>query len=56
MYVEDWENLIIKSKSQLLRATFLAKYGGLDLYDIYLEKDSSLIMNNFNLIKILNGH
>ena len=36
-YIKGWEKLHIKSKSQVPKAMFLAKYGSLDLYDEYLK-------------------
>ena len=33
IYIEEWEKMHIKNKSQVLKAMFLAKYGSLDLYD-----------------------
>ena len=56
IYIEDWEKLNTKNKSQLLRTMFIEKYGSLDLYDIDLEKHPSLTMNNFNLITIMAGN
>ena len=38
LYIEDWEKLNIKNKSQLSCAMFLAKYGSLDLYYEDMEK------------------
>ena len=40
MYIEDWGKFNIKNKGQLLHTMFLAKYGSLVLYDIYIEKYS----------------
>ena len=37
MYIEEWEKLHINSKSQIPKATFLAKYGSLALYDEYTK-------------------
>ena len=38
LYIEDWEKLNIKNKSQLSKAMFFAKYGSLDLNDEHLKK------------------
>ena len=38
LYVEDWENLNIKNKSQLSPSVFLDKFGSLALYNEDLEK------------------
>ena len=38
LYIEEWEKLQIKKKSQVSKAIFLAKYGSLALYDEYLEE------------------
>ena len=38
MYIEELEKTHIKNKSQVLKATFLAKYGSLDLYDEDMRK------------------
>ena len=32
LYIEEWEKSNIKNKSQVSKATFLAKYGSLSLY------------------------
>ena len=37
-YIEDWERFSIKKYDQISRTPFLAKYGGLSLYDIDTEK------------------
>ena len=53
MYIEYLVKLNIKKNSQLLRTMFLAKYGSLDMYNADIEeKNSSLIMDNLNLIKL----
>ena len=41
-YIEDWENLSMKKDDQRSRTHFLAKYGGLSLYDIDTEKRYSI--------------
>ena len=33
IYIEEWETIHIKNKSQVSKAMFLAKYGSLALYD-----------------------
>ena len=33
LYIEYWEKLHIKNKSQVSKTMFLEKYGSLDLYD-----------------------
>ena len=38
MYIEEWEKMHIKKKSQVSKATFLAKCGSLVLYDEDLRK------------------
>ena len=38
LYIEDWEIINIKNKSQLSCTMFLAKYFSLALYDEDLEK------------------
>ena len=38
MYIEEWEKTHTKNKSQVSKATFLAKYGSLALYDEDMEK------------------
>ena len=38
MYIEEWEKMHIKNKSQASKAMFLAKYVSLDLYDEDLKK------------------
>ena len=37
-YIEDREKLSIKKDDKISRTRFLAKYGGLSLYDIDTEK------------------
>ena len=54
-YIEDWEKLHIKSKSQVSKAMFIAKYGSLDLYDEDLKNKLSLTTNNYDLIKLIGG-
>ena len=41
-YIEDWENFYMKKDDQRYRTRFLAKYGGLSLYDIDTEKRYSI--------------
>ena len=38
LYIEYWEKLNTKNKSQVSKYIFLARYGSLDLYDEDLEK------------------
>ena len=42
VYIEDWEILSMKKYDQISRTRFLAKYGGLSLYDIDTEKIYSI--------------
>ena len=37
-YIEDWEKLLMKKDDQRSWTCFLAKYGGIYLYDIDMEK------------------
>ena len=37
-YFEDWERLSMKKNYQRTHTSFLAKYGGLYLYDIGMER------------------
>ena len=41
-YIEDWEKLSMKKDYQRYRTRFLAKYGGLSLYDIDTEMRYSI--------------
>ena len=38
MYIEEWEKMHIKNKSQVSKTMFLEKYGSLALNDEDLEK------------------
>ena len=44
-YIEKWEKMHIKNKSQVSKATFLARYGSLDLYDEDMKRYLSLTTN-----------
>ena len=48
-YIEHWEIFSMKKYDQRSRTRFLAKYGGLSLYDIDMEKKYPLMMNKFTL-------
>ena len=41
-YIEDWGELLMKKYDQRSRTRFLGKYGGLSLYDIYMENIYSI--------------
>ena len=41
-YIEDWENNLMKKYDQIYRTRLLAKYGGLSIYDIAMEKRYSI--------------
>ena len=41
-YIEDWEKLSMKKDDKISQTRFLAKYGGLSLYDIDMEKIYSI--------------
>ena len=55
MYIEDKGIININNKSQLYHTMFIEKYGSLDLYDEDMEKYLSLSINNYNLVKIMDG-
>ena len=50
-YIEDWEILSMKKDDQIYRTRFLAKYGGLSLYDIDTEKRYSIDKKGINFVK-----
>ena len=51
-YIEDWGKSSMKKNYQRNRTPFLAKYGGLSLYDIYFEKRYSI---DDEIIHFVNG-
>ena len=48
-YIEDWEKMPMKKNDLRTRTSFLEKYGGLSLYDIYLRRYIPLMMKKLNL-------
>ena len=50
-YIEDWELLAMKKNDQRTRIRFLAKYGGLSLYDIDMEKRCSIDFKCIHFVK-----
>ena len=50
-YIEDWEKLSMKKDDQRYRTRFLAKYGGLSLYDINTEKRYSIDDKEMHFVK-----
>ena len=50
-YIEDWEKLYMKKDDQRNRTRFLAKYGGLSLYDIDTEKRYSIDDKEIHFVK-----
>ena len=50
-YIEDWEKLSMKKDDQRSRTRFLAKYGGLYLYDIDMEKRYSIDDKEIHFVK-----
>ena len=41
-YIEDWEKMSMKKYDRRSRTSFLAKYGGLSIYGINMEKKYSI--------------
>ena len=50
-YIEDWENLSMNKDDQRYCTCFLAKYGGLSLYDIDTEKRYSIDKKEMHFVK-----
>ena len=50
-YIEDWEIFSMKKDDQRSWNRFLAKYGGLSLYDIDTEKRYSIDDKEINFVK-----
>ena len=50
-YIEDWEKLSMKKDDQRYCTCFLAKYGGLSLYDIDTEKRYSIDEKEMHFVK-----
>ena len=50
-YIEDWEKISMKKDDQRYRTRFLAKYGGLSLYDIDTEKRYSIDDKEMHFVK-----
>ena len=50
-YIEDWGKLSMKTDDKISRTCFLAKYGGLSLYDIDTEKRYSIDEKEMNFVK-----
>ena len=50
-YIEDWEIFSMKKDDQRYRTRFLAKYGGLSLYDIDTEKRYSIDKKEMHFVK-----
>ena len=50
-YIEDWERLSMNKYDQRSCTWFLDKYGGLSLYDIYMEKRYSIEDKETHFVK-----
>ena len=50
-YIEYWEILSMNKYDQISRTCFLAKYVGISLYDIYMEKRYSIDDKDIHFVK-----
>ena len=50
-YNEDWERLSMKKNDQITCTCFLAKFGGLSIYDINMDKRHSIDDKGIHFVK-----